>query len=688
MKFKSIEITNFMRYKGCNTIKFSCDRNMNVTVVLGNNTFGKTTIAQAFRWVLYGEIINTRYVKSKDVILLNNEVLAEMDANSEENVQVRLEVEDGEYTYEFIRRAVFTRKFPQLVVKQNYEKLLMRYKTDVWSDYIDDNGDKNGKNRGQVSDMIQMMFPQELSSYFLFDGERWGEEKNSKSDIKDSISTIMGISPLVQMKIHLNEYGTYGRNGVIKKLQSKIVGSGNESEVIKNRKDQLFEDINRCEELIQTNKRAASDYLKKIEESQELLDSNPKIEEEQERYKRFEIEIPKNEKRIEEYYADIVKEFSRSYTYFSTPLLESIIKMLQEVDLEGKDIPGIEGATIDYLIEYGECICGHKIIEGSLEHENLLALKKVVPPERIGAIVGRFQDDLEQWTADGQDIVSEIYEKAESLEGEKAILDENKDEKERLEKKIDGKINFSLERKKMIANKSNRNNALEIIRKNENNITDIQRKIESLDSQLKDLSVKNELNAKVYELITYAEALYETTKDLLKKKEAPLLNELNELIRNNYEIMFQEKEKYAQLEDDYTLHIFYKSIGVGQGYKDFEEHALSEGELIARNFIFIVSILELAKRKKLEEFAEGEVSGVLNLPLVLDGPFSKLSTENTGLVAKVLPDAAEQVIVFMLDKDWEASGLGKNTKSEYMFSIFKEKDSKSAKLVPFEGAIL
>ena len=43
MKFKSIKMTNFMRYKGEHEIIFSCDPEKNVTVVLGDNTFGKTT---------------------------------------------------------------------------------------------------------------------------------------------------------------------------------------------------------------------------------------------------------------------------------------------------------------------------------------------------------------------------------------------------------------------------------------------------------------------------------------------------------------------------------------------------------------------------------------------------------------------------------------------------------------------
>ena len=60
MKFQSITMNNFMRYKGQNVIEFSCDEKRNVTVVLGDNTVGKTTIAQAFRWVLYGAVLTER----------------------------------------------------------------------------------------------------------------------------------------------------------------------------------------------------------------------------------------------------------------------------------------------------------------------------------------------------------------------------------------------------------------------------------------------------------------------------------------------------------------------------------------------------------------------------------------------------------------------------------------------------
>lgn len=148
------------------------------------------------------------------------------------------------------------------------------------------------------------------------------------------------------------------------------------------------------------------------------------------------------------------------------------------------------------------------------------------------------------------------------------------------------------------------------------------------------------------------------------------------IIAENFDKMFNDGEKYAKLEDDYRIHVYYHSVG---GSMDYEEQNLSNGEATAINFVYIVSVLELARRKAAEEADEGEMdSGIINLPLVLDGPFSTLSNENTSLVAKKLPEFAEQVIIFMLDKDWASSGLEEFVLPEYCYRVKKEEKANSS----------
>lgn len=184
----------------------------------------------------------------------------------------------------------------------------------------------------------------------------------------------------------------------------------------------------------------------------------------------------------------------------------------------------------------------------------------------------------------------------------------------------------------------------------------------------------------IYRCLEYVEAMYDKATALVEQKKRTILTDLNQIIGDNFQRMFNDHEKYAQLGSDYKVHVYYHQMG---NLRNYEEETLSNGETIAINFVFIVSILELAKRyRELEKENEeyGMEKAILGLPLVLDGPFSALSNENTTLVANRLPQFAEQVIIFMLDKDWEASGLEQYTLPEYCYRVCKESSSNSSSI--------
>ena len=50
MLIKTLRMENFRQFKGTTSVSFSVDPKQNVTVILGDNTFGKTTLLQAFNW--------------------------------------------------------------------------------------------------------------------------------------------------------------------------------------------------------------------------------------------------------------------------------------------------------------------------------------------------------------------------------------------------------------------------------------------------------------------------------------------------------------------------------------------------------------------------------------------------------------------------------------------------------------
>ena len=245
MKFKSITKENFMRYKGINTIEFSCDPEKNVTVVLGDNTVGKTTIAQAFRWGLFGAVFTERGRNPEDYQLLNNDVLAFMDADSKASVSVELVTEDEEKIYTICRKTVYTRRFPQMMSREFQKKLAMQIADRNHPEIVTE------VDSEQVQHVIDELFPPDLSHYFLFDGERWSDVtvNGVRESIKQSVHSLTGLSSYQMALWHLKDMGA---NSVTRKFKSKISGEGQMYDSMESDRNRLERKIQSDEEKIKT----------------------------------------------------------------------------------------------------------------------------------------------------------------------------------------------------------------------------------------------------------------------------------------------------------------------------------------------------------------------------------------------------------------------------------------------------
>lgn len=698
MKFKCIKLQDFMRYKGKVKIDFSTDPVNNATVILGDNTGGKTTLAQAFRWCLYEDVINTKHNKKKDVVLLNNEVVSSMTVNSPaKSVIVEITIEDGKREYVFNRKAEFRRKsggpndYSVSQLGESQFTLQIREDGEIQDRIFNDIEKGN-----PVSTVVNSILPKSLSNYLFFDGERWNDEKNKSQDIQKSIETILGLSGVQAMMRHLKT----DRFNVISVLKSHIKNNS--------------EEMNRLTELVNKANRegqASNDEMIKLQEQiserepivnylKEQLESNRSAEEYQNRLRRCKAERTRLEENQDRYYAEFVKFFSTSARFFASGLLPEITEAIQSIDLEGKDIPGVTIDTVDYLIEHGECLCGAKAVPGSATLATLEKLKKLIPPETIGGVAGQLQEKIADWKNQSLTFVEDAESKAVIYRDGRDALDEKEDEEARLENRIDRKLNLADVRKRYneleqkIRNLHSQYSRAEGAR----NASFTSR--DGYQARIDELAKASDNNKEVLRAVAYAEAVYEKAANVIKEKEQYVFQDLNILIRDNFEKMFNGKEKYAKLEKDYRVHVYYHQLGQSRNY---EETTLSNGEMIAINYVFIVSVLQLAKRYADEENAEEQehktdsigvllntvkdslqntdATGTLRLPLVLDAPFSNLSNANTGLVASRLPEFAEQVIIFMLDKDWKASGLSKYTKPEYCYRIKKDAASNSSYII-------
>ena len=88
MLIKSLRMENFRQFKGTTMVEFSTDPTRNVTIILGDNTFGKTTLLQAFNWCFYGTVV---FPHNPD-FLLNLEKAKDMINGDTREVEVEITV--------------------------------------------------------------------------------------------------------------------------------------------------------------------------------------------------------------------------------------------------------------------------------------------------------------------------------------------------------------------------------------------------------------------------------------------------------------------------------------------------------------------------------------------------------------------------------------------------------------------
>ena len=111
MKINRITLTNFRQYKQAD-IEFSKDPNRNITVILGENGYGKTTLIRAFIWCLYP----TTNIGFDNKVLLNSEVADGMAINQEKEVKVKIELEHAGCNYVIITKEIYIKASNNFVV--------------------------------------------------------------------------------------------------------------------------------------------------------------------------------------------------------------------------------------------------------------------------------------------------------------------------------------------------------------------------------------------------------------------------------------------------------------------------------------------------------------------------------------------------------------------------------------------
>lgn len=652
MIIHKLELYNFRQFIGHQTIKFSTDPEKNVTVLIGVNTSGKTTIIRAFEWCLYGKI------NFDDKVLLNSEVRGNMNAGDVQETWVSVTFSHDEKVYTIQRTFKYTCS-ERIRNKENYEiKLFKNPQENLTLEYLQADGQtKTPIDPSNITESIDRVLPKDLSEYFFFGGERISNIAN-RTDLSKAVRGLMGLDVIENASTHLSN--------VIKEFESSIDTSGNSN--AQRAKDSLMTYKKQYEILVVEKKNAEKqmEYWreKELEYSTELSKSN--IEQvRQAQRKRDELKnilksMEENQKKSLEKF---VKLFNyRSYAYFGMPVIKKSLELLdslQETDKNVNCVPAMEQAAIDHLVDRGYCICGTKLEPGSIPYQKVIRERCLLPPEYIGTAVSSYKSKAEGYMAGVEDYKENIKENYKEIRINQRQIGQLQDELEKQSELITDVTDAA----KIESDRRDAHvkylEAKEDYDTCSSSIGGCERDIKNCEAAIEKYAKSSNKNNRVVRFISYSRNVYDWLNETYYSKEKTVRVELQKRVNDNFSRMYHGKRTII-IDDKYRVN-----------YSDVKTEE-SDGLKAVKSFAFIASLVSMAKDKILddEDIKLGQV-----YPLVMDAPFSNIDEIHIDNICKVIPRTANQVIMAVMKKDWEYASKNLERYVGKSYRIEKDKDA-------------
>jgi len=376
MLLTSLKLKDFRQFKGTQTIEFATGSDKNVTIILGENGSGKTSLAQAFTWCLYGK------TDFEDPLLLCKATAQAMLPGEEETVEAELKLTHSGSDY-------------TITSKQRYKKNNAGGVQIVWQrQFAIAFKGKDGQQEF-VPDLrtdlrMKEILPSELSKYFFFDGERIGNmgkelRRGKGSEFKDAVRSLLGLSAFRAARSHLKGQGN--SKSVIRSYDEKY-DSTNDTRIadytqsiaqfndeIEKIDARLFE-IEREEEWVAEKIQTLSDSIKENEASRDLASRKTKLIEQR--------QTLNNLRKTQT--ADLLKTFNKNApAYFAKKMMGDSLGLLAHTQNLDKGFPDIQARTIDYIIKNGKCICGSEVCIGNDAYITLNKLRDYTRRNPLGS---------------------------------------------------------------------------------------------------------------------------------------------------------------------------------------------------------------------------------------------------------------------------------------------------------------
>lgn len=535
MLLKRIRYYNFRPFIGQQEINFlgcSSPDDANVTVILGENTFGKSTIVLSFIWCLYGE---SRFDRPNDI--LNKKVEEQMSFGQQEKAWVEIEFEDNGCSYCMKRTQLFT-------MGKN-GKLNSSNDTQAVLTYVTPNGETKtlGKYQNEVNDTIRAILPKDLAAFFFFEGEK--DNAISKKDLGKSVRTLLGLDAFENMRKHL--YGSQTQNTPYSGSVMGLYLSKQNDESDEKAQAEYKKKVKAQEELLKTQARIEeirqniTAYEQQIDQINETLRQAAPSKELQRRRDAIKKELAEQEEAVKKNTKKLLALFSRdSMSLFVMPFLDRAAQRLREMDVADKGIKGIEATAIHELLRRGVCLCGTDLKPGTFAYKSVEKYIDFIPPKSVGTLVRDMLETIDASEEKSRDFVAQFEEIYKDIQANKAHIDSlEREEKDKLaEIARIGNVDTTSAEQNLYSYKQKIIELRDELERRLSEEGSRKSEIETAENNFNMLKSKSDKAKKFNLYYRYAEALYNWVNDNYRKKEDEMRSRLStyiaELFNNIY----------------------------------------------------------------------------------------------------------------------------------------------------------
>lgn len=639
--FNQLIVRNFGPFKGSQVIDFPIDHG--VSIIYGQNMRGKTTLLNAIRFVLYGSILS----RGSKIIEYHKVINSEAADIGDYEFSVTLEFSYNNHNYKLTR-----------IARPNDSTK----KPDKHDDYKVDfflSQDNTIQSMAARDILLEQIMPEQVSRFFLFDGELLQEyeelvsvESDAGRKIKESIERILGVPILTNTRSDIESLKKVAQQTESKTAQADK--STNEIGVLLSAKYE--ERDNQDEELLRlqnerinkfNEKQELSAELKKNQKAQNLLVERETL---QELIKGLRKKISEKKERIKDY-------MSNSWQWMVLGKLSQISNQNEEEisTLKNEITSSLFSEEYKKLLNNGieSCIC--PACEQDLNSEKIVLLQNKISilgarnsdtqNARLDLLQSQSTKIKELTAVDKKDVVIEILKDINDI---KIEISDTEEQIKEINSKVEGIDVVETRRLYINHEKAIKDLALldEGITSQQKLVSDINLDIEKLSHRLSSLSGHNlkkdtyrrELCSKLYDLFNIGVSKY---RDILRDK---IQSDASKLFLS---LTTEPDFQGLRINDNYGLNI------IGRSGQDVPVRSAGAEHIVA------LSLMGALQKN-------APFSG----PIIMDSPFGRLDDQHTRNVVKSLPLMAKQVVLLVFKVELE-SNLAKEELKENLFSEYQ-----------------